>query len=138
MDELNGQPEVTKPKPDSTSSHGKDDEEMMDIEKEPAVTSTLHHILVIGATSRLQAVDPSLRRAGRFDREISLGIPDAGSREAILKIICGSTALGPTLNLASLAHDTPGYCGADLNALCREAAMIAVDRILKTHLSQNK
>jgi len=134
MDELNGQPEVTKPKPDSTSSNGKDDEEMMDVEKEPAVTSTLHHILVIGATSRLQAVDPSLRRAGRFDREISLGIPDEKSREAILHILCAETALDPTLQLRQLARDTPGYCGADLMALCREAAMVAVDRILKTHL----
>lgn len=140
MDELNVVKQPENPKPDSTSTPVKEDEDdSMDVDKMPmSSTPSTKHILVIGATSRLQAVDPSLRRAGRFDREISLGIPDAGSREAILKIICGSTALEPTLNLASLAHDTPGYCGADLNALCREAAMIAVDRILKTHLSQNK
>jgi len=134
MDELNGSPEAAKPQPDSTSSHPKDDEDMMDIEKEPPVTSTLNHILVIGATSRLQAVDPSLRRAGRFDREISLGIPDEKSRQAILQILCAQTALDPTLQLRQLARDTPGYCGADLMALCREAAMVAVDRILKSHL----
>ena len=102
--------------------------------QEPPVTSTLNHILVIGATSRLQAVDPSLRRAGRFDREISLGIPDEKSRQAILQILCAQTALDPTLQLRQLARDTPGYCGADLMALCREAAMVAVDRILKSHL----
>ena len=89
---------------------------------------------MIGATSRLQAVDPSLRRAGRFDREISLGIPDEKSRAAILGILCAQTALDPALCLRQLARDTPGYCGADLMALCREAAMVAVDRILKANL----
>ena len=97
-------------------------------------SSSLNHVLVIGATSRLQAVDPSLRRAGRFDREISLGIPDEKSRSAILDILCARTALAPELSLRQLARETPGYCGADLMALCREAAMVAVDRILKTNL----
>jgi len=135
MDELNGKQEVEKPKPDSTSANAKEDEEeMMEIEKDPPVTAALNHILVIGATSRLQAVDPSLRRAGRFDREISLGIPDEKSRAAILKILCAQTALDPALELRQLARDTPGYCGADLMALCREAAMVAVDRILRSNL----
>jgi len=143
MDELNGQPDSEKPEPDSTSGVGKDEEEeLMETEKDPpsasadsaASASSLNHILVIGATSRLQAVDPSLRRAGRFDREISLGIPDEKSRRAILNILCAETALDPALSLPQLARDTPGYCGADLMALCREAAMVAVDRILKTNL----
>ena len=102
---------------------------------ETGAPSSLSHILVIGATSRLQAVDPSLRRAGRFDREISLGIPDEKSRQAILNILCARTALDPSLCLRQLARDTPGYCGADLMALCREAAMVAVDRILKNNLT---
>ena len=102
----------------------------------PAAPSTSpNHVLVIGATSRLQAVDPSLRRAGRFDREISLGVPDEKCRDAILRILCAKTALDPALCLRQLARDTPGYCGADLMALCREAAMIAVDRILKDNLA---
>jgi len=137
MDELNTQPDPERPRPDSTSTPSKEDDDMMEIEKDPetGTPSSLNHILVIGATSRLQAVDPSLRRAGRFDREISLGIPDEKSRQAILNILCARTALDPSLCLRQLARDTPGYCGADLMALCREAAMVAVDRILKNNLT---
>merc|ERR1719431_1969692 len=138
MDELESHPDTEKPTPDSTSGTNNDDEEeSMDVEKPPTTSSpssSLNHVLVIGATSRLQAVDPSLRRAGRFDREISLGIPDEKSRSAILDILCARTALAPELSLRQLARETPGYCGADLMALCREAAMVAVDRILKTNL----
>ncbi|GLG99713.1 Transitional endoplasmic reticulum ATPase TER94 [Gryllus bimaculatus] len=87
-------------------------------------------VLVLGATSRPEALDPALRRAGRFDREIRLGIPDARAREAILGILCRSMRLAPDVDLHALAKCTPGFVGADLQALTREAALAAVSRVL--------
>ncbi|XP_075386797.1 nuclear valosin-containing protein-like isoform X1 [Tenrec ecaudatus] len=87
-------------------------------------------VLVIGATNRPDALDPALRRAGRFDREICLGIPDEASRERILQTLCRKLKLPETFNFRQLAHLTPGFVGADLMALCREAAMCSVNRVL--------
>ncbi|XP_027631039.1 nuclear valosin-containing protein-like isoform X2 [Tupaia chinensis] len=87
-------------------------------------------VLVIGATNRPDSLDPALRRAGRFDREICLGIPDEASRERILQTLCRKLRLPATFNFGHLAHLTPGFVGADLMALCREAAMCAVNRVL--------
>uniref|UniRef100_A0A8C0CC73 Nuclear valosin-containing protein-like n=1 Tax=Balaenoptera musculus TaxID=9771 RepID=A0A8C0CC73_BALMU len=87
-------------------------------------------VLVIGATNRPDSLDPALRRAGRFDREICLGIPDEASRERILQTLCRKLRLPETLHFRQLAHLTPGFVGADLMALCREAAMCAVNRVL--------
>ncbi|XP_047377386.1 nuclear valosin-containing protein-like isoform X1 [Sciurus carolinensis] len=96
-------------------------------------------VLVIGATNRPDALDPALRRAGRFDREICLGIPDEVSRERILQTLCRKLRLPETFNFCHLAHLTPGFVGADLMALCREAAMCAVNRVLmKVHEQQKK
>ncbi|XP_045309265.1 nuclear valosin-containing protein-like isoform X7 [Leopardus geoffroyi] len=87
-------------------------------------------VLVIGATNRPDSLDPALRRAGRFDREICLGIPDEASRERILRTLCRKLRLPETFHFHHLAHLTPGFVGADLMALCREAAMCAVSRVL--------
>ncbi|XP_019623225.1 PREDICTED: nuclear valosin-containing protein-like [Branchiostoma belcheri] len=88
------------------------------------------HVLVIGATNRPDFLDPALRRAGRFDREISMGIPDERAREGILQVLCQKLRLSEGFSYRQLAHLTPGYVGADLSALCREAAMTAINRIL--------
>ncbi|KAM4772494.1 nuclear valosin-containing protein-like [Rhinophrynus dorsalis] len=87
-------------------------------------------VLVIGATNRPDSLDPALRRAGRFDREICLGIPDEGARLRILQTLCRKLKLPESFDFQRLAHLTPGYVGADLMALCREAAMCAVNRVL--------
>uniref|UniRef100_A0AAR2KEZ0 AAA+ ATPase domain-containing protein n=1 Tax=Pygocentrus nattereri TaxID=42514 RepID=A0AAR2KEZ0_PYGNA len=91
-------------------------------------------VLVIGATNRPDALDPALRRAGRFDREICLGIPDEGTRLRILKTLCRKLKLPADFDFRQLARLTPGYVGADLMALCREAAMSAVNRVLLQQL----
>ncbi|XP_076598558.1 nuclear valosin-containing protein-like isoform X2 [Chaetodon auriga] len=87
-------------------------------------------VLVIGATNRPDSLDPALRRAGRFDREICLGIPDEAARLRILKTLCRKLKLPEDFDYKQLARLTPGYVGADLMALCREAAMSAVNRVL--------
>ncbi|NXE24420.1 NVL protein, partial [Ardeotis kori] len=87
-------------------------------------------VLVIGATNRPDSLDPALRRAGRFDREICLGIPDEAAREKILWTLCRKLKLPESFEFNHLARLTPGYVGADLMALCREAAMCTVNRIL--------
>ncbi|XP_034408643.1 nuclear valosin-containing protein-like isoform X3 [Cyclopterus lumpus] len=87
-------------------------------------------VLVIGATNRPDSLDPALRRAGRFDREICLGIPDEAARLRILKTLCRKLKLQEDFDYRQLARLTPGYVGADLMALCREAAMSAVSRVL--------
>ncbi|NXO23834.1 NVL protein, partial [Cisticola juncidis] len=87
-------------------------------------------VLVIGATNRPDSLDPALRRAGRFDREICLGIPDEGAREKILQTLCRKLKLPACFDFGHLARLTPGYVGADLMALCREAAMGTVNRVL--------
>ena len=123
-------------------------------------------MLVIGATNRPDSIDPGLRRAGRFDREISLGIPDENARMRsvtictiselttlykfslfvevciltvvshnafilycrILQVLCRDLRLAPDLSFGYLARMTPGYVGADLMSLAREAAITAVNR----------
>ncbi|KAK3087023.1 hypothetical protein FSP39_000481 [Pinctada imbricata] len=92
-------------------------------------------VLVIGATNRPDSLDPALRRAGRFDREISLGIPDEAARGRILQVLCRGLRLEEKFDYDYLAKNTPGYVGADLMALTREAAMTAVNRVF--HELQN-
>lgn len=95
-------------------------------------------VLVIGATNRPDSLDPALRRAGRFDREICLGIPGEASRERILQTLCRKLRLPQAFDFCQLAHLTPGFVGADLMALCREAAMCAVNRVLMKLQEQEK
>jgi ribosome biogenesis ATPase len=87
-------------------------------------------VVLIGATNRPDAIDPALRRAGRFDREIALGVPDEAARELILRKMCAKLTLEDNINFSELAKLTPGFVGADLSALMGEAGMIAVNRIL--------
>ena len=89
------------------------------------------HVTVIGATNRPDGMDAALRRAGRFDREIMLGIPDEAARERILRVQATKLRLSENLDLREIAKKTPGYVGADLSALAKEAAASAVTRIFK-------
>ena len=84
------------------------------------------HVIVIGATNRPKILDPALRRFGRFDREIDLGIPDGPGRLQILQKKSKGMRLSADVDLARIAEDTHGYCGADLAQLVTEAAMQCV------------
>ena len=88
------------------------------------------HVIVIGATNRPDALDPALRRPGRFDREIEIGIPDRDGRFEIIQIHTRGMPLDDDVNLKHISEFTYGYTGADLEALCREAAMKALRRYL--------
>ena len=88
------------------------------------------NVIVIAATNIPQALDPALRRPGRFDREISIPIPDRKGRLEILEIHRRGMPLAEDVDLPHLAAITHGFVGADLEALCREAAMICLRRIL--------
>ncbi|MCQ5375023.1 MAG: CDC48 family AAA ATPase [Methanomassiliicoccales archaeon] len=87
-------------------------------------------VVVIGATNRPNALDPALRRPGRFDREIEIGIPNRNGRLEILQIHTRGMPLDDDVDLEKLADLTHGYAGADLAALCKEAAMHALRRVL--------
>lgn len=95
-------------------------------------------VVVIGTTNRPNAIDPALRRPGRFDREIEIGIPDAEARLHILNVLLAKTPHGisPT-DLQALASRAHGYVGADLGAMVREAGTIAIKRWLSTSPSQS-
>ncbi|HML01935.1 MAG TPA: CDC48 family AAA ATPase [Candidatus Bathyarchaeia archaeon] len=88
------------------------------------------NVIVIGATNRPDALDPALRRPGRFDREIEIGIPNKQGRHEILLIHIRGMPLAGDVDLEVLAERTHGYTGADLAALCRETAMKALRRYL--------
>ncbi len=87
-------------------------------------------VIVIGATNRPNAIDPALRRPGRFDREIEIHVPDRDSREEIMLIHSRGMPLATDVDLKGLSDITHGYVGADLHALCREAAMKTLRRFL--------
>lgn len=87
-------------------------------------------VLVIGATNRPDSLDPALRRAGRFDREVCLGIPNVEARIEILKVLTSKLKLTEDFDYACVAKNCPGYVGADLMALTREAAMAAINRFI--------
>src|SRR4051795_1700106 len=88
------------------------------------------NLVVIAATNRPEAIDEALRRPGRFDREIIIGVPDEGGRREILGIHTRGMPLGADVDVAGLARQTYGFVGADLAALVREAAIEAVRRIM--------
>jgi ribosome biogenesis ATPase len=89
-------------------------------------------VMVIGATNRPDALDQALRRSGRFDREICLNVPDMPARARILKVISNKLRLAGDFDFDLIAANTPGYVGADLTAIAKEAASIAVNRIFST------
>ncbi|KAK5874252.1 hypothetical protein PBY51_019218 [Eleginops maclovinus] len=82
--------------------------------------------LIVGATNRPDSLDPALRRPGRFDREVIIGAPTLQQRKDILSVLCARMPVGPNVDIAELAQRTTGYVGADLSAICREAAMHAI------------
>ncbi|KAG5035642.1 hypothetical protein JHK87_010552 [Glycine soja] len=84
---------------------------------------TRSHVIVIGATNRPNSIDPALRRFGRFDREIDIGVPDEVGRLEVLRIHTKNMKLSDNVDLEKVARDTHGYVGADLAALCTEAAL---------------
>ena len=87
-------------------------------------------VVVIGATNRPDSLDPALRRPGRFDREIEIGVPDSEERKEVLEIHTRNMPLAEDVDLDKIANTTHGFVGADLESLCKEAAMRVVRRIL--------
>ena len=85
-------------------------------------------IIIIAATNRPDVLDPALLRPGRFDRQVTVSLPDANEREAILKVHAKNKILGSDVNLSNLSLRTPGFSGADLENLLNEAALLAVRR----------
>ncbi|EDT73670.1 ATP-dependent zinc metalloprotease FtsH [Clostridium butyricum] len=93
-------------------------------------------IIMIAATNRPDILDPALLRPGRFDRQILVGAPDVKGREEILKVHTKNKPLGSDVDLKILAKRTPGFCGADLENLTNEAALLAVRRSKKAILME--
>lgn len=89
-------------------------------------------VVVIGATNRPECLEPALRRAGRFDKEIELGAPDEGGRRAILDKLCRKLRVEDSFNTATLAKRTAGYVGADLHLLVKEAGLACIRRVVKS------
>jgi transitional endoplasmic reticulum ATPase len=89
-------------------------------------------VVVIGATNIPEVLDPALRRPGRFDREIEIGVPNTQARLQILKIHTRAMPLAPDVNLQEVAEHSHGFVGADLEALCQEVGMIALRGFLAT------
>ncbi|WP_324662445.1 CDC48 family AAA ATPase [Haloarcula sediminis] len=86
-------------------------------------------VIVIGATNRVDAIDPALRRGGRFDREIEIGVPDKEGRKEILQVHTRGMPLSGEIDIDSYAENTHGFVGADLATLTKESAMNALRRI---------
>src|SRR5206468_11328178 len=81
--------------------------------------------IIIAATNRPDVLEPALLRPGRFDRQITVSLPDVRGREALLKVHAKNVKLDPTVDLAVIARGTPGYSGAELANLLNEAALLA-------------
>ncbi|KAI3890308.1 hypothetical protein MKW92_004161 [Papaver armeniacum] len=98
------------------------------------------YVLVIGATNRPDAVDPALRRPGRFDREFALGVPDENARAEILSLMSSNLRLemGCNFDFAKIAKATPGFVGADLSALVNKAGNLAMKRIIDSRKPSNE
>ena len=89
---------------------------------------TQEGIIIIAATNRPDVLDPALLRPGRFDRQITVNLPDVRGREAILKVHAKNVKLGPGVDLSVIARGTPGYSGAELANLLNEAALLAASQ----------
>ena len=95
-------------------------------------------VVVIGATNRPDSLDPALRRPGRFDREIEIGVPDKDERKEVLEIHTRNMPLAEDVDLDKIAENTHGFVGADLESLCKEAAMRVVRRIIPDIKSEDE
>ncbi|HEY5909356.1 MAG TPA: ATP-dependent zinc metalloprotease FtsH [Verrucomicrobiae bacterium] len=89
---------------------------------------TQEGIIIIAATNRPDVLDPALLRPGRFDRQVTVNLPDVRGREAILKVHAKNVKLSPTVDLSVIARGTPGYSGAELANLLNEAALLAASQ----------
>ena len=100
--------------------------------------NTTQGVIVIGATNRVDVLDPALLRPGRFDRQVHIGLPDIAGREAILNVHARNVKLAQNVSLAAIAKGTPGFSGADLGNLLNEAAIFAaregVEEVTREHL----
>lgn len=106
------------------ANHGGDDASSESSDCRPG------YVLVIGATNRPDSVDPALRRPGRFDREIVLGVPDEVARVEILYVLTSTLKVEGAFDLLKIARSTPGFVGADLTALANKAGNLAMKRII--------
>ena len=95
-------------------------------------------VVVLAATNRPDSLDSALRRAGRFDREILLGVPDEDAREKILKSMTAGMRLAGDFDFRILARKTPGFVGADVRSLTKEAAVLAINRIFRDVLVEQQ
>ncbi|MFA7234142.1 MAG: ATP-dependent zinc metalloprotease FtsH, partial [Terrimicrobiaceae bacterium] len=89
-------------------------------------------VIIIAATNRPDVLDPALLRPGRFDRQVTVSLPDVKGREEILKVHAKKVKLGEAVNLAVLARGTPGYSGAELANVINEAALLAARKGMKS------
>src|SRR5256712_9418550 len=92
-------------------------------------------VVVIGATNLPEVLDPALRRPGRFDREIEIGVPNTQARLQILKIHTRAMPLAADVNLEEIAEHSHGFVGADVEALCQEVGMVALRRFLLQNMA---
>jgi ribosome biogenesis ATPase len=93
-------------------------------------------VIILGATNRSDSIDAALRRAGRFDKEILLGVPDEEARTHIIQTMTKGMKLSGDFNYKMLARKTPGYVGADIRSLTKEAAVVAIERIFNDVLKE--
>ena len=94
-------------------------------------------VFIIGATSKPEFIDSSMRRSGRFDVEIHIGFPSLEMREQMLKSITKINKISPNIDFAEIAKKTPGYLAADLQALCRASGHNAINRFIKSTKEEN-
>jgi transitional endoplasmic reticulum ATPase len=90
---------------------------------------SIKNVIIIGATDKIDLIDPAFRRSGRFDREIEIGLPNPSARLEILRIYTRNVVLADNVNLEALANRIEGFIGADIVALVREAALAALQKI---------
>ena len=98
--------------------------------------SSGERVVVIGVTSRPETIDQGLRRAGRFEREITIGVPNEEARVEILSKLTKRMRLRQGFPFQELVKWTPGYVGADLQTLCKEASIIAVERVIRATVQE--
>lgn len=89
-------------------------------------------VIVLAATNRVDILDPMIRRGGRFEREIAMGIPDENARVQIMKAVAQKIKIANDVNFEEIARITPGFVGADLEAVAKEAGLICVNRVFGT------
>jgi len=104
----------------------------------PKYNRQMASVIVMGATNRADSIDPALRRAGRFDKEILMGVPDEEARIGILRTMTKNMKVSGDFDFKVLARRTPGYVGADVRSLTKEAAVIAISRIFKEHINNQR